>query len=312
MAVSEIQKKTAQAIVNIFETGSPHGDYSRVTFHPNDPGHLTYGRSQTTLASGNLYLLIKDYCSRDDAAFSEELTPYLERLEARDYSLDRDLRFKNLLKMAGHDPVMQEVQDAFFDRTYWNPALRCSKRLGMQFALSVCLVYDSFIHGSWKLIKEKTEKLWGSCSSIGEKEWVKHYVDTRRNWLAGHSIPLLRKTVYRMDTFLQLIAEEKWNLELPLWIRGIRLDETTIDGAPLRVSAATAERRLLKLTIPYQRGEDVREVQEALVRLGYSLSVDGVFGPETDRCVRDFQKSQGLVVDGIVGPVTRAHLDLED
>ncbi|MDQ3267784.1 MAG: hypothetical protein M3P47_03520 [Pseudomonadota bacterium] len=47
------QKKTAEALVNIFETGEVLGDCSQVTLIAGDTGHLTFGRSQTTLGSGN-------------------------------------------------------------------------------------------------------------------------------------------------------------------------------------------------------------------------------------------------------------------
>src|SRR5690242_6887784 len=56
-SAAEPWKKVAEAIVNIFETGSALGNYGAVTLIPHDSGHLTYGRSQTTLGSGNLYLL---------------------------------------------------------------------------------------------------------------------------------------------------------------------------------------------------------------------------------------------------------------
>jgi len=37
-------------------------------------------------------------------------------------------------------------------------------------------------------------------------------------------------------------------------------------------------------------------------------SVTGVFGPETEQAVKDFQQSNGLVVDGVVGPITWSHI----
>ena len=48
------QKKTAQSIINIFETGSVLGDYGNVTLIEGDTGHLTYGRSQTKASLANI------------------------------------------------------------------------------------------------------------------------------------------------------------------------------------------------------------------------------------------------------------------
>ena len=45
-------------------------------------------------------------------------------------------------------------------------------------------------------------------------------------------------------------------------------------------------------------------LQAALVRHGFPLNTDGIFGPITDAQVRNFQRSNGLSVDGIVGPNT--------
>src|SRR5262245_37767229 len=56
------------------------------------------------------------------------------------------------------------------------------------------------------------------------------------------------------------------------------------------------------------RGEEVRQVQEALVALGYSTTVDGKFGPATAQAVKSFQTSSGLTGDGVVGPATLSAL----
>lgn len=52
-------------------------------------------------------------------------------------------------------------------------------------------------------------------------------------------------------------------------------------------------------------GSEVAEAQCLLRRAGISPGdVDGIFGPVTERAVRQLQKRSGLVVDGIVGPHT--------
>ncbi|MGS2616140.1 peptidoglycan-binding domain-containing protein [Micromonospora sp. LZ34] len=54
---------------------------------------------------------------------------------------------------------------------------------------------------------------------------------------------------------------------------------------------------------PYT-GHVVRGVQRQLNKHAYGLAVDGVFGAGTDVAVRDFQRQNGLTVDGIVGQST--------
>lgn len=49
------------------------------------------------------------------------------------------------------------------------------------------------------------------------------------------------------------------------------------------------------------QGSDVKTLQELLNGNGYSLDVDGNFGPQTQAAVKDYQQKNKLSVDGIVG-----------
>lgn len=57
-------------------------------------------------------------------------------------------------------------------------------------------------------------------------------------------------------------------------------------------------------------GEDVRVLQAALSQAGYRVGVDGQFGERTNLVVRQFQQQHGMAIDGTVGKMTAALLDL--
>lgn len=306
------QKQTAQAIVNIFETGRVAGDYGCVTLLKGDSGHLTYGRSQTTLGSGNLFLLIKRYCEHPEAQFAAQLRPFLDRLAKRDLDLDHDVVLRETLREAGDDPTMRAVQDRFFDAHYFDPACTAAQGRNILTPLGQTVVYDSFVHGGYKKVAARVGTPIGE-DGVDEKTWIGKYVQERRKWLTSLKPPL-PKTVYRMDAFASLIKDGAWDLPLPLKVRGVTIadDNLTTPAAVVRATAADSDDPpappILYLTTPYQRGADVKLVQEALDGRGFANARDGVFGPFTEALVKMFQRAQGLVVDGVVGPATRRAL----
>lgn len=59
-------------------------------------------------------------------------------------------------------------------------------------------------------------------------------------------------------------------------------------------------------------GSVVTEIQQKLSSWGYySGSVDGVYGSKTESAVKDFQKKNGLTVDGVAGSATLAALGIQ-
>ncbi|NVN92837.1 MAG: peptidoglycan-binding protein [Desulfuromonadales bacterium] len=312
--MNELQKRTAMAIINIFETGRVNGDYGAVTVLKGDSGHLTYGRSQTTLGSGNLFLLIKAYCDRADACFAAEFRTYLPALHARDFALDKNLELRELLREAGrNDKAMQAEQDRFFEANYFNPAIKAALAKGVSTSLGQTVVYDSFIQGGFRKVIPLIGASIGD-DGIDEQEWIRKYVSARKRWLSGLKPPL-PGTVYRMDSFARLIDQGAWELPLPLTVHGVVISNETLEGVPLvlRVSAVDPDEqpaKALYLTNPYMRGPEVQAVQEALNTHGFANSRDGIFGPFTETLVKQFQESRGFKTDGLVGPATRSALGL--
>ncbi|HEX9888439.1 MAG TPA: peptidoglycan-binding protein [Nitriliruptorales bacterium] len=67
--------------------------------------------------------------------------------------------------------------------------------------------------------------------------------------------------------------------------------------------------RNLWLRRPMMRGDDVRELQQRLNRLGFDAGqVDGIFGRETEAALREFQVNVARTEDGIAGSDTVAAL----
>jgi chitosanase len=230
--LTRTQKQTAEAIINVFETGEVRGDYGRVTVLPGDRGHLSFGRAQTTLGSGNLHVLLQRYCAAPGACFARRLADWLPAMAARDTTLDQDSKLHNVLRASADDDVMRDVQDDFFDECFWQPAERRANIEGIRTPLGVALVYDGFVQGSWKTVRDLTNQHVGSLAALGEERWLSAYVATRRRWLANHPRPILRDTVYRMDAFQRLIDQGYWNLELPLVVRDQEISMASLSALP--------------------------------------------------------------------------------
>lgn len=56
------------------------------------------------------------------------------------------------------------------------------------------------------------------------------------------------------------------------------------------------------------KGESVKWIQYQLNKVGYGLAEDGIYGLKTKNAIMDFQKKNGLLVDGITGKNTLFYL----
>ncbi len=243
MTYSKTDRIKAMAIVSIFETSRPFGDYAAIAVLDDGAG-VSYGVNQFTHRSGSLLEVAERYLELGGAVGKlviEENLPLLRKKTARAINaLARNERFKKALKAAAVTREMREAQEQIVHERYLRPAIEVCRDFGFVFPLSLAVVYDSVTHGSWEKIRDKVgfrvtpsdvmENVTRERVTLtDEKKWITEYARKRDAWLA--SIPRLAATRYRTRFFLNQIAISNWELRLPLRVQGVRLDEELIAEA---------------------------------------------------------------------------------
>lgn len=221
-------------IISVFETGKAQGAYDTCVVLPDHAG-ITFGRHQTTDASDGLDRVVYRYIDLG-GVYGDKLRPFLDELDN-----DLTTQLKNtalpewclnliswLRVSAQKDPMMKQAQDEVFASMYWEPAVTMCKEMGLKSPLAHAVIYDTCVHSGPGGVT-KIRKLFPEVPPVrggDEREWVTAYVRARRAWLASFQgkspahTSLVRKTVYRMDAFLELIKLGNWDLATPFVVRG--------------------------------------------------------------------------------------------
>lgn len=238
----------SEAIVSCHETfpPTPRPRFGQIARLPDGPGgvvQVTFGAKQATDRSDALDKIIEMY--RDisilehaerwrDVTLADELVTYLPRLAQNTplscAGLARDKSFLDLLARSSTDPLMREAQMRVFAEFYMKPSIAIFQSMGWQDALSLAVIYDSKIHGSFAAIRDLV-------LSAPEREWIRSYVETRHWHLANagrmksyFKNPLLRNTTYRMKTFEDAIQAQNFDLLTPVKTgNGVTILERDVD-----------------------------------------------------------------------------------
>ena len=204
-------------VIDVFETGHVNPDYAAHVIQDDGPGgctQITYGKLQTT-EYGNLAELVQSYVD-NGGKYADALRPFIPMIGKQ--SLAKNQTFVSTLIAAGSDPVMGRTQETFFDKRYWAPMSAFADANGFTLNLSILVLFDSYIQ-SGSILHEIRNTFPESVPASGggdEKAWVTAYVNARKSFIANHPNPLVRETVYRMNTMLTILAENDWDLKLPI------------------------------------------------------------------------------------------------
>jgi len=254
ISLTDSQQDMISRWLSAVETGNPDGDYGNVSVLPDNPKggkQVTYGFHQTTEAGGNLKTLLKTYLARTDKAstFTSADAALLQNfIGSAQYQHTTNTKFLNLLRRLGSDPAMQDVQENFFLENYMNPALKWAEENGFTEALSVLVIYDSFIQsgGILQLLRKRFSAYPPAHPDGDERAWIQSYVDVRHQWLkywgngTDAKSKLLRNSSYRTSALLYEVKRGNWDLsQVPMIVNGIKVDTSKKIKLPKLVQCPT-------------------------------------------------------------------------
>ena len=128
------------------------------------------------------------------------------------------------------------------------------------------------------------------AKTIASFEWLVNDIQKRYSnklWLKGH------------QELASTSCPEKYMMD---WVKDYRSGVKVVQ--PKAKPAAKKPAKTTRLVKQGSRGAHVKMMQTQLNKKGFRLSVDGIAGPQTIGALKKFQKSKGLVVDGLCGKNT--------
>lgn len=236
-------RRVSSDITGAFESGADGAS----AINDYDSGVISYGIHQATLTSGSLETVLRKYVEAK-GQYAAEIGRYMGRVRSKDGSLRGDKAFKDLLRRAGKDPVMVEVQSEAFATGYYTAAEKAANDFGLKSPLGVSMLYDTNIQGGMGTLLKRTVKILGGKAGdkgVTETQFLKKFNDLRRKRLLllaaeaarrgdRASAEALHGSTARCDEFAALLAVGNLNLLGPLVVRGTAVEglvEADLKGA---------------------------------------------------------------------------------
>jgi len=302
MTYTEKDKLKAMAIVHVFETSRAFGDYAACAVL-NDGAGISYGINQFTHRSGSLAVVVEKYLKAKGvvgaAVMLENLTLLRSNSAAAVARLAANAALKKALRAAAVTSEMKRAQDQTVQELYLKPALDLCEKYGFAEPLSLAVVYDSVVHGSFFRVARGVD-----VGHRDERAWITAYIRRRDAWFASY--PRLVVGRYRTRFFLGQIATGNWELKLPFTVHGLRLTEQNFEHSaaapPIENTAITPQMSAERsATDPPIEPQHVFETIGDAVSAGAEKfdAVEGVVNSVSQRA--DSVKSMWATVGGTFG-----------
>ena len=214
----------ADAIVSIFENGTPEIQYDSIANIQDGRGY-TAGKAGFTTANGDLLEVVIRYLKiSHDSQFKPLQAILAKRAKAVSGNVKGLEKLPQIWKDSCLDSQFIGVQDQLVNDWYKTPARDAAKRFHLHSSLAYLILYDSFIqHGDG----EDPDSVSGILSKmtsqdIDEKKFLLSFLKARiqvlQNPADSESRDVWRESVDRVHALERLVNQNIWDLEPPFQV----------------------------------------------------------------------------------------------
>ncbi|WP_458071181.1 peptidoglycan-binding domain-containing protein [Rhodanobacter sp. BL-MT-08] len=268
------------------------GDPGTISTGKDDHGGVSYGTYQLSSKEGTLNEYLHQSAYKKDFDGLRPTTPAF------------DAKWKEL---ASNDPGFGQDQFDYIKRTHYDTQVEALKSEGIDLSSRGPAVQDALwstavqFGGNTKVFENGLHEKFGKnlkLDGLSDKDIVAAVQDYK----IAHNETLFKSSPRELSGLKHRAEEEKADL--------LNLADGKLPDHAHKQSAPSHAAVLKE----HSKGADVIALQSELAALGYTdshghaLRADGRFGRDTVHAVENYQRNNGLTVDGVAGPATRSML----
>jgi chitosanase len=221
-----VKKKRAAAITSSFENSTTEIQYSYAEDIDDGRG-ITAGRDGYTSGTSDLLMVVERTVEKNPNSILKKYLGALQKDNNTNSTAGLGGFVKDWETASTTDPTLNEVQDEIHDELYFNPAMKRAQEAGIKTSLGQLIILDTIIqHGEGDdvdglpyIMKQVLDEL-GPVKD-NEKEWLKRFLDVRKQHLNNAADPDTRKgwrdSVSRVTDGLEhILASGNMALDLPI------------------------------------------------------------------------------------------------
>ncbi|KAK9760106.1 hypothetical protein K7432_016207 [Basidiobolus ranarum] len=216
------KRQKVRLMVNVFEHGNTDFGYSTCENLLDGRGY-TCGSVGFTTGTNDAYYVVEEYHKMRPGNYLDKYRPELKRLSNLSWDTNGRGSIKNLRgfpqdwkKATCEDASFRELQDSVADDTYYKPALKIAKQVGVRSELGRAIFYDTAIQHGWEeddgVSLPTILRMTGSMENKCEEDYLREFVHNRWQMLCCTEDDVWPESADRTSDLMNLVEQGDFEL----------------------------------------------------------------------------------------------------